>query len=142
MELDRCGHIGPAGHYPGSWVSERNSVLIKPTSPTSENKVPNRLVRWLLNRLGEPGNRLFAADDATAREHGWQIIPRHLGLSRQYRDPRFDMFTSCHWCHGSGGDEISPCAVCRGSGRVARPSPSHEQGGDDRDDRDPGAAAQ
>jgi hypothetical protein len=36
------------------------------------------------------GARLFAANDAEARWRGWQIIERHGGLSRRYRDPRFD----------------------------------------------------
>lgn len=35
------------------------------------------------------GARLFAANDAEARRWGWQIIKRHAGLTRRYRDPRF-----------------------------------------------------
>ena len=94
--------------------------MTKRTSPTSENKVRNRLVHWLLNRLEETGNRLFAADDATAREHGWQIIPRHHGLSRQYRDPRFDTLISCPRCRGSGGTDEQPCPACQATGRLTK----------------------
>jgi hypothetical protein len=68
--------------------------LINAITPTSENKVRNRLVRWLLNRLEAAGNRLFAADDQRAAARGWQITPGSHGLSRRYRDPRFDMLTA------------------------------------------------
>jgi hypothetical protein len=36
------------------------------------------------------GTRLFAATDAEARWHDWQVTELHLGLTRRYRDPRFD----------------------------------------------------
>ena len=98
-------------------------MLINSTSPTSENKVRNRLVRWLLNRLEAAGNRLFAPDDHRAIEHGWQIVSRHRGLSRQYRDKRFDMLISCSRCDGNGATDGWPCAACGGTGRQTRPPP-------------------
>jgi hypothetical protein len=113
-------------------VSERNSVLIKLTSTTSEDKVLIRLVRWLLNRLEAAGNRLFATDDQQAAEHGWQITPGRHGLSRRYRDPRFDALISCPDCHGNGATDGWPCPACRATGRLTRlpPLPSQSRGGE------------
>lgn len=139
-KLDRCGHIGPAMHHPGSWVSERNSVLIKSTSPTSENKVWNRLVRYARTRLAAAGTRLSAKDDLRALQHGWQIIPHRSGLSRQYRDPRFDTLTGCRRCDGTGATDGWPCPACRGTGRQARHPSSKERGGEGHD-QDPLAPA-
>jgi hypothetical protein len=116
-------------HHPGSWVSGRNSVLIKAISPTSENKVRNRLVRWLLNCLEEAGNRLFASSDQAAGEHGWQITRRHGGLSRRYRDPRFGSLISCPRCRGNGQTGKSPCRPCQATGRLTRPPPGRDQQG-------------
>jgi hypothetical protein len=96
--------------------------LINAITPTSENKVRNRLVRWLLNRLEAAGNRLFAADDQRAAARGWQVTPGRYGLSRQYRDPRFGMLISCPSCNGNGAMDGWPCPACRATGRQIRPS--------------------
>jgi hypothetical protein len=65
-------------------------------------------------------DRLFAADDARARERGWQITVQRGGLSRSYRDPRFDLLMACAECRGAGvGAEDRPCRVCPGTGRLA-----------------------
>jgi hypothetical protein len=96
-------------------------VLINAITPTSENKVRNRLVRWLLNRLEAAGNRLFAADDQRAAARGWQVTPGRYGLSRRYRDPRFDMLISCPSCNGVGAADGWPCPACRATGRQIRP---------------------
>jgi hypothetical protein len=98
--------------------------LIKLTSTTSEDKVLIRLVRWLLNRLVAAGNRLFAADDQRAAERGWQVTPGRHGLSRRYRDPRFDALISCPGCQGNGATDGWPCPACRATGRLTRPPPS------------------
>ena len=98
-------------------------MLIKSTSPTSGNKVRNHLVRWGRRRLEAAGNRLFATDDLTALERGWQIIPQRCGLSRQYRDPRFDSLISCPDCNGSGATDGWPCPGCRGTGRQTQRAP-------------------
>lgn len=64
-------------------------------------------------------DRLFGADDLTAIQHGWEIERGRLGLSRTYRDPRFDMLASCGACHGRGWAQPGrPCLVCGGTGRV------------------------
>ena len=47
--------------------------------------------RGILSRIGA---LLFARQDIEAGWRGWQIHERHLGLSRRYRDPRFDTWTA------------------------------------------------
>jgi hypothetical protein len=65
------------------------------------------------------GDWLFRADDARARQHGWQITVHQGGLARAYRDPRFGRFSRCPACDGigtsPGGD---PCSPCTGTGRI------------------------
>jgi hypothetical protein len=48
---------------------------------------------WLASSAHRAGLRVFARTDAEARWQGWQIIERHGGLSRRYRDRRFDTWT-------------------------------------------------
>jgi hypothetical protein len=73
----------------------------------------------LLRVLSALGGKIFREDDRRARDHGWQIIPRHGGLSRGYRDPRFDRLTACTVCNGRGcnSDGVA-CSDCRGTGRI------------------------
>ena len=64
-------------------------------------------------------DRLFAPDDVWAIQHGWQIERGRLGLSRTYRDPRFDTLTRCEHCRGLGSAEAGrACAHCGGTGRI------------------------
>lgn len=73
----------------------------------------------LLRVLSAIGNKIFRADDHRARERSWQIVPRHGGLSRTYRDPRFDYLIPCPACNGRGYDpNRTSCSDCRGSGRL------------------------
>jgi RecJ-like exonuclease len=65
------------------------------------------------------GDRLFQAKDARARQYGWQITAQRGGLARIYRDPRFDRFSSCPACRGTGtGPAKKPCDECGGTGRI------------------------
>ena len=139
-KLGRCGHIGPAAHQPGSWVSERTSAVIKSSSPDGQGKARHGPASWLAARLRAAGDRLFAEEDRKAREHGWEVTCRHGGLSRRYRDPRFDTLTSCPWCHGSGQAGEHQCPACRGTGRLCRGQPPQQEGGDG--DEEPFAQAQ
>lgn len=76
-------------------------------------------LRWLAGRIRLAGDRQFSEDDTWARQHGWLIEARRGGLSRSYRDPRFDNLSRCRECHGSGTDESDrPCRRCSGTGRV------------------------
>jgi diadenosine tetraphosphatase ApaH/serine/threonine PP2A family protein phosphatase len=93
------------------------------SSPNGEGKGRSGLTGWLARRLLAAGERLFAADDQAARDHGWQITRHHGGLSRQYREPRFDLLARCSRCQGSGRARGLDCPVCGGTGRLtlARP---------------------
>ena len=42
----------------------------------------------LLDRVGQ---EFFRAYDEFARQHGWQLTVSRFGLSRVYRDARFDL---------------------------------------------------
>lgn len=84
-------------------------------------KIYLRLGAWLGATLDRLGQRLFAATDATARQHGWQVIATSGGLGRRYRDPRFDNLAACLRCGGSGArtpGDPHPCQACAGTGRV------------------------
>src|SRR5215472_6106228 len=71
------------------------------------------------------GNRLFQAEDARARQYGWQITARRGGLARTYRDPRFDRLRSCPACRGTGtGPTEQPCERCSGTGRITISQPA------------------
>ena len=45
---------------------------------------------WLADIPRRAGAAVFGKNDAEAYWRGWQIIPLHGGLSRRYRDRRFD----------------------------------------------------
>ena len=114
--------------------------MIKSSSPDRQDKARHGPAPWLAERLRAAGDRLFAEDDQKAREHGWEITSRHGGLSRRYRDPRFDTLTSCRWCHGTGLAGEEECPACRGTGRLRREQP-HQHGGG-AGDEEPFAQAQ
>jgi hypothetical protein len=84
----------------------------------------------LLRKLAELiGGRLFTADDSRAAGHGWQILPGHGGLSRRYRDPRFDTLRACGRCAGRGTLAERPCTTCAGTGRISRCGTDDGDGG-------------
>jgi len=49
-----------------------------------------RFLAWLAVEVQVIGNCLFRTDDAIAANMGWEVRAGRLGLSRTYRDPRFD----------------------------------------------------
>lgn len=70
------------------------------------------------------GDRLFREQDASARRHGWDVQVRHGGLSRTYRDPRFDRLQACTVCRGTGiGQDDLACGHCSGTGRITLDQP-------------------
>jgi hypothetical protein len=103
--------------------------LTKVSSLTSEDKTSTSLVDRLSRLLRNFGDRLFADTDAKARQHGWQVTRRNGGLSRRYRDPRFDSLVRCPSCAGTGGSDAAACGPCRGSGRLTLHQPAQVQGG-------------
>jgi len=114
--------------------------VIKSSSPDGQDKAGHGPAFWLAERLRAAGDRLFAEDDRKAREHGWEVTCRHGGLSRRYRDPRFNTLISCPWCHGGGQAGKQECPACRGTGRLCRGRSLQQEGGDG--DEEPFAQAQ
>jgi len=60
------------------------------TTNTNLRKTHRDLLFRVLSTIG---SRIFLAADGRARERGWQVVSRHGGLSRNYRDPRFDLLS-------------------------------------------------
>jgi hypothetical protein len=86
---------------------------------TTNPDVRNTLRDLLLYTLSAIGSKIFLTDDCRARDQGWQIIPRHGGLSRRYRDPRFDFLIARAACGGHGCDPLgATCSDCRGTGCI------------------------
>jgi hypothetical protein len=86
---------------------------------TTNPHVGNTFCDLLLRALSAIGGKVFRTEDRRARDRGWQIIPRHGGLSRSYRDPRFDYLTSCTACNGRGCNAPdAACSDCHGTGRI------------------------
>jgi hypothetical protein len=86
---------------------------------------PDRAAGRLALLIRRFGDWLFRTGDARARQHGWQITVHQGGLARTYRDPRFDRFSRCPACDGTGtcpGGE--PCSPCAGTGRITLTGPS------------------
>jgi hypothetical protein len=95
------------------------------------NPVVRKTLRDLLIRgLNLIGNKIFQADDRHAHDRGWQINSRHGGLSRTYRDPRFDYVIPCPTCKGRDRDLSGlTCPACNGAGRtVVNPAEASEPG--------------
>ncbi|MCA1673406.1 MAG: hypothetical protein LC799_14800 [Actinobacteria bacterium] len=81
---------------------------------------------WLGHLIRRCKDRLFAAEDTTARARGWQVSRPTNGFGRLYRDPRWDMISECELCGGHGGNVAVPCSACEGHGTIQRtlsPSP-------------------
>ena len=64
-------------------------------------------------------DRLFAAEDANAVAHGWEIR-RKRGGGRVYRDPRWDTIRCCEFCGGTGlaVNAWAGCEPCGGTGVI------------------------
>jgi DnaJ-class molecular chaperone len=80
-----------------------------------------RSLRGLFQRgTSTIGRKIFWPSDYQAHQHGWQITPRQGGLSRTYRDPRFDYLAACTTCNGRGHNPRGiACLDCQGTGRVS-----------------------
>lgn len=73
-----------------------NTLLVRnpKTSASYQDRTPKGAADWPRSRFRQLTDRLFRHQDVLARQHGWTIESRHGGLSRRYRDPRFDSLTS------------------------------------------------
>jgi hypothetical protein len=90
--------------------------MLDDTTNPNLRKTPRDL---LLRMLSAIGSKIFRTDDSRARDRGLQIIPRHGGLSRTYRDSRFDYLIPCPACNGRGfNPDRTTCSGCDGSGRL------------------------
>ena len=90
--------------------------MLDHTTNPNVRKTPRDL---FLRALSAIGAKIFRVDDRRARDRGWQVIPRHGGFSRTYRDPRFDYLIPCPACNGRGyNPDRATCPGCRGSGRL------------------------
>jgi hypothetical protein len=95
------------------------------------NPVLRKTLRDLLiHGLSLIGSKIFRTDDRRACERGWQVLSRHGGLSRTYRDPRFDDLIRCAACSDRGRDLVGvTCATCDGAGRIIlNPAEASEPG--------------
>jgi len=63
-------------------------------------------------------DRWFATNDTEAYWWGWQISKALGGLSRRYRDTRFDTLAACAQCAGAGVRADTRCGACPGTGRI------------------------
>jgi hypothetical protein len=74
---------------------------------------------WLAALVARAGDLIFATNDREAHWRRWDTQRRHAGLSRCYRDPRFDALIPCSRCRGLGTTAASSrCAQCAGTGRI------------------------
>ncbi len=106
-----------------------------PAQLASGETLVRRLSAWLYNIPRRIGDRVFAMNDDEARWHGWEIIPRHAGLTRRYRDPMFNTLIQCPVCLGRGSDTRNgmtraPCHACTGTGRLRLQGPGVSYGGE------------
>ena len=118
-------------HQPTALGKHKVSALLKGIIPITGNKAHHHIVKWarfcvtalvqrVSWRVAAAGARLCTVDDRTAIQHGWTVIRRHGGLSRTYRDPRFDTLESCPRCGGEGAIDDQSCPLCDGTGRLTR----------------------
>lgn len=81
-------------------------------------------LRQVINRWE---SRLFAAEDAAARDRGWEISRPPKGFGRVYRDPRWNLISECESCRG--GSMAESCQSCGGCGTVRRNLTDSSRGG-------------
>lgn len=90
--------------------------MLDHTTNPNVRKTPLDLLLRLVRAFG---SKIFQKDDQFAADQGWQIVSRHGGLSRTYRDPRFNSLASCPVCDGLGNvPDSSICTRCGRSGRI------------------------
>lgn len=84
------------------------------------NRTPRAsLLTRIFAATGRVGDALFARADAQARDCGLEVTRSRSGLSRSYRDPRFDQLHRCPQCHGAGTTmRGADCGRCVGTGRI------------------------
>jgi len=109
--------VGPdVGSADPTCTLEGVLTMLDHTTNPNLRKTPRDLLLRVLNAIG---SKIFQTGDCRVRGQGWQVIPRHGGLSRTYRDPRFDYLIPCQACNGRGyTTDGTSCFACDGSGRL------------------------
>lgn len=116
---ERTGQAEKRLGRPGTSTQPAHSRCTNMKDHTTNPVVCKILNHLLARRLNALGRKVFLADDRRARDRGWQITSRHGGLSRSYRDPRFDFLAPCPTCNGRGANACGvTCSDCNGTGRV------------------------
>ena len=82
------------------------------------NTNERRTIGYLRQLIKRWEDRLFASDDAWARERGLQITSRANGHGRRYRDPRWDLVIGCPECAGMCATGGLRCGTCDGVGTI------------------------
>jgi hypothetical protein len=90
---------------------DRRSVV----GPTTRERIKG----WLVARIRACSDRLFRDLDEQARQHGWNMETGPYGLSRSYRDPRFDALRA--------QPDLPPAGV--GDAPERGQAPARQQGG-------------
>ena len=107
------GNAGPRG-YAGPREYGLPSGYGGRAVPRERGGLLYRLASFLRRRA----DRWFARNDIEAYWWRWQITKALGGLSRRYRDTRFDTLTACARCAGAGVWAGAPCGPCLGTGRI------------------------
>jgi hypothetical protein len=74
-------------------AARQRARAVTDTASGRRTGIAKRISAWVRHRQRELSDRLHAAGDAAARQHGWAIIKStgRLGFgARSYRDPRFN----------------------------------------------------
>lgn len=77
-------------------LGEENRTLSPASGPLQDLRTTaglamrKRIRGWLVSRIRARSDRLFHNLDEQARQLGWKMETGPYGLSRSYRDPRFD----------------------------------------------------
>jgi hypothetical protein len=72
---------------------------------------------WITRLLDRIDRAVFREPDLRATARGWQVH-RTRRFEREYRDPRWDLVSTCGTCGGHGTVGAHECQDCDGSGRI------------------------
>ena len=107
-------HLAP----PAAAVEARALARLRPSWAAMVTVALHPLLRHVLSNKAQ--DRVWAAHEEFAAEHGWTATRSMSGASITFRDPRFDRRHSCSSCSGAGHRpyDASACPTCNGTGVV------------------------
>jgi hypothetical protein len=94
-------------------LGEENRTLSPAFGPLKDQRTTvslamrKRIRGWLVSRIRARSDRLFHNLDEQARQHGWNMETGPFGLSRSYRDPRFDALRAQPDLSPAGADDTA-----------------------------------